>query len=134
MRRILHDTCLSRLIGRGLSRFISSANLKLIISVLIFILLLPSLKLLSLVAPTRHAALNLACLLEVGQQAWCTILKFTYQERPTSSSNNPQASGTSTDFPASRAQVLVLPSLRWAFHEQETLSNFFSKKKRKNYY
>ncbi len=45
--------------------------LKLIISVLILILLLPSLKSLSLVAPTRHAALNLACLLEVGQQAWC---------------------------------------------------------------
>ncbi len=48
-----------------------TSNLKLIISVLILILILPSFKLLSLVALTRHAALNLACLLEVGQQAWC---------------------------------------------------------------
>jgi hypothetical protein len=57
-----------------------TSNPKLIISVLILILLLPSSKSLSLVASTRHAALNLACLLEVGQQAWCTILKFTYQD------------------------------------------------------
>jgi hypothetical protein len=49
-----------------------TSNPKLIISVLIPILLLPSFKLLSLVASTRHAALNLACLLEVSQQAWCT--------------------------------------------------------------
>ncbi len=97
-----------------------TSNPKLIISVLILILLLPSFKSLSLVAWTRQAALNLACLLEVGQQAWCTILKLTYQERPTSSSYNPQASGTGTDFPAIQAQVLVSPSLRWAFHEQET--------------
>jgi hypothetical protein len=57
-----------------------TSNLKLIISVLILILLLPSFKPLSLVALTRHTALNLACLLEVGQQAWCRILKFTVQE------------------------------------------------------
>jgi hypothetical protein len=50
-------------------KIISSANLKLIISVLILILLLSSFKSLSLVASTRHAALNLGCLLEVGQQA-----------------------------------------------------------------
>ncbi len=80
-----------------------TSNPKLIISVLILILLLPSLKLLSLVAPTRHAALNLTCLLEVGQQAWCTILKFTYQEQPTSSNYDPQASGTGTDFLSSQA-------------------------------
>jgi hypothetical protein len=88
-----------------------TSNPKLIISVLILILLLPSFKSLSLVASTRHAALNLACLLEVSQQAWCTISKFTYREQPTSSSYNPQASGTGTDFPAIQAQALVLPSL-----------------------
>jgi hypothetical protein len=76
---------------------------KLIISVLILILSLPSFKSLSLVVSTKHAALNLACLLEVGQQAWCTHSKFTYQERPTSSSYDPQASGTGTDFPSSQA-------------------------------
>jgi hypothetical protein len=48
-----------------------TSNPKLIISVLILILLLPSFKSLSFVASTRHAALNLACLLEVGQEAWC---------------------------------------------------------------
>jgi hypothetical protein len=108
-----------------------TSNLKLIISVLILILLLPSFKSLSLVASTRHTALNLAYLLEVGQQAWCTILKFTYQEQPTSSSWDPQASGTGTDFPAIQAQVLVLPSLRWAFYEQETPSEFFLQENRK---
>jgi hypothetical protein len=75
-----------------------TSNPKLIISVLIFILLLPPFKSLSLVASTSHAALNLMCLLEVGQQAWCTISKFTYQEQPKSSSYDPQASGTGTDF------------------------------------
>ncbi len=108
-----------------------TSNPKLIISVLILILLLSSFKSLSLVASTRHTALNLACLLEVGQQAWCIILKFTYQEQPTSSSYNPQASGTGTDFLAIQAQVLVLPSLHWAFHKQETLSIFFYKKTEK---
>ncbi len=111
-----------------------TSNPKLIISVLILILLLPSFKLLSPVASTMHAALNLAYLLEVGQQAWCTISKFTYQEWPTSSSYDPQASGTGTDFLAIQARVLVLPSLRWAFHEQETLSIFFSTRKQKSYY
>ncbi len=44
--------------------------LKLIISFLVFhIVLLSLFKLLILVASIRHAALNLACLLEVGQQA-----------------------------------------------------------------
>jgi hypothetical protein len=61
---------LARLLARRL-KIISSANLKLIISALTLILLLPSFKSFSLVAPTRHTALNLACLLEVGQQAWC---------------------------------------------------------------
>ncbi len=97
----------------------------------ILILVLPSLKSLSLVAPTRHAALNLACLLEVGQQAWCTISKFTYQEQPTSSSYDPQASGTGTDSSSSQARVLVSPSLCWAFHEQETPSKFFLQRNRK---
>ena len=40
-------------------------------------------------------------------------------------SYDPQASGTGTDFPAIQARVLVLPSLRWAYFEQETSSNFF---------
>ena len=111
-----------------------TSNPKLIISVLILILLYPSFKSLSLVASTTHAALNLACLLEVGQQAWCTILKFTYQEQLTSSSYDPQASGTGTDFTAIQARVLVLPSLRWVFHEQETASNFFPTRKQKNYF
>jgi hypothetical protein len=35
----------------------------------LLILLRSTLKLLSLVASTRHASLNLACLVEVGQQA-----------------------------------------------------------------
>jgi hypothetical protein len=34
-------------------------------------------------------------------------------------------SRTGTDFPASQAQILVLPSLRWAYYEQETPSSFF---------
>ncbi len=47
-----------------------TSNLKLIISFLVLLILVLSLfKSLSLVASTRHAALNLACLLEVGQQA-----------------------------------------------------------------
>ncbi len=51
-------------------KIISSANLKLIISFLVLLILVISLfKSLILVASTRHAALNLACLLEVGQQA-----------------------------------------------------------------
>ncbi len=51
-------------------KIIPTFNLKLIISFLILHLVLLSLfKLLSLVASNRHAALNLACLLEVGQQA-----------------------------------------------------------------
>ncbi len=79
-------------------KIISSANLKLIISVLILILFLPSFKSLSLVAPTRHTALNLACLLEVGQQAWCTISKFTNQEGPTSSSNKLKCQGQILTF------------------------------------
>jgi hypothetical protein len=108
-----------------------ASNPKLIISVLILILLLPSLKSLSLVAPTRHAALNLKCLLEVGQQAWCTNSKFPYQEGPTSSNYNPQASGTGTDFPSSQARVLVSPSLCWAFHKQEMPSKKFLRRNRK---
>jgi hypothetical protein len=112
-------------------RITFTSNPKLIISVLILILLLLSLKSLSNVASTRHTALNLACLLEVGQQAWCTILKFTYQEQPTSSSYDPQASGTGTDFPSTQAQVLVSPSLCWALHKQEMPSIFFPTKKQK---
>jgi hypothetical protein len=50
-------------------KIIFTSNLKIIISVLILILLLSSFKLLSLVASTRPAALNPACLPEVGQQA-----------------------------------------------------------------
>jgi hypothetical protein len=49
---------------------IPTSNLKLVISFLVLhIVLLSLFKSLSLVASTRHAALNLACLLEVGQQA-----------------------------------------------------------------
>ena len=49
---------------------IPTTKLKLIIFFLVlFILVLSLFKSLSLVASTRHAALNLACLLEVGQQA-----------------------------------------------------------------
>ena len=69
--------------------------LKLIISFLVLhIVLLSLIKLLILVALTRHAALNLPCLLEVGQQAQCTILKFVYTRTTPSSRHNPQASGT----------------------------------------
>ncbi len=51
-------------------KIIPTSNLKLIISLLVLLILILSLfKSLSLVASTRHAALNLACLLEVGQQA-----------------------------------------------------------------
>jgi hypothetical protein len=51
-------------------KIIPTSNLKLVISFLVLLILVLSLfKLLSLVASTRHAALNLACLLEVGQQA-----------------------------------------------------------------
>ncbi len=39
--------------------------------------------------------------------------------------HNPQASATGTDFPASQAQVLVLPSLCWAYYKQETPSIIF---------
>jgi hypothetical protein len=47
-----------------------TSNLKLIISFLVLhIVLLSLFKLSILVASSRHAALNLACLLEVGQQA-----------------------------------------------------------------
>jgi hypothetical protein len=47
-----------------------TSNLKLIISFLVLLILVLSLfKLSSLVASTRHAAVNLVCLLEVGQQA-----------------------------------------------------------------
>jgi hypothetical protein len=47
-----------------------TSNLKLMISFLVLhIVLLSLFKLLSLVASTRHAALNLVCLLEVSQQA-----------------------------------------------------------------
>ncbi len=47
-----------------------TSNLKLIISFLeLLILVLSLFKLLSLVASTRHAELNLVCLLEVCQQA-----------------------------------------------------------------
>jgi hypothetical protein len=47
-----------------------TSNLKLIIFFLVLLIRVLSLfKLLSLVASTRHAALNLACLLEGGQQA-----------------------------------------------------------------
>jgi hypothetical protein len=108
-----------------------TSNPKLIISVLILILLLPSFKLLSLVALTRHAALNLACLLEVGQQAWCTILKFTYQEGPTSSSYNPQASGTGTDFPSSQARVLSCRVSIGHSTSKKRHQNFFLRRNRK---
>ncbi len=47
-----------------------TSNLKLIIFFLVLLILVLSLfKSSSLVASTRHTALNLACLLEVGQQA-----------------------------------------------------------------
>ncbi len=42
-----------------------------------------------------------------------------------SSRQDPQASGTGTDFPASQAWVLVSPSLHWAYYKQETPSSFF---------
>ncbi len=42
-----------------------------------------------------------------------------------SSRQDPQASGTGTDFPPSQARVLVSPSLRWAYYEQVTPSIFF---------
>jgi hypothetical protein len=48
-----------------------TSNLKLIISFLVFhIVLLSLFKSLILVASSRHTALNLACLLEVGRQAY----------------------------------------------------------------
>jgi hypothetical protein len=51
-------------------KIIPTSNFKLIISILeLLILVLSLFKSLSLVASTRHAALNLVCLLEVGQQA-----------------------------------------------------------------
>ena len=51
-------------------KIIPTSNLKLIISFLVLLILLLLLfKSLLLVASTRHAALNLACLLEVGPLA-----------------------------------------------------------------
>jgi hypothetical protein len=51
-------------------KIIPTSNLKLIISFLVLLILVLSLfKSLSLVASTRHTALNLTCLLEVCQQA-----------------------------------------------------------------
>ncbi len=55
-------------------------------------------KSLILVALTRHAALNLACLLEVGQQAQSTILKFFLTRTTTKLKNNPQVAGTGAAF------------------------------------
>ena len=52
------------------AKIIPTSNLKLIISFLVLLILVLLLfKSLSLVASTRHAALNLGCLFEVGQQA-----------------------------------------------------------------
>jgi hypothetical protein len=120
--RILCDT--HEIACRLKITFTSNPKLKILLCDML-IIVLSSFKLLSLVALTRCAALNLAYLLEVGQQAYCTISKFVYTGTTPSSRHDPQASKTGTDFPASQAQVLVLPSLCWAYYEQEMPSSFF---------
>ncbi len=58
-------------------KIISSANLMLIIfSFQLLILLRSTLKSLSLVASTRHASLNLVCLLEVGHTTLYNVQKI----------------------------------------------------------
>ncbi len=101
--RILHNKLM--LLACRL-KIIPTSNLKLMMSFLVshhqyyFQLL----KLLILVALTRHAALNLACLLEVGQQAQYTISKFFQTRTTIKLKNDPQVLGTGTAFLSSQGR------------------------------
>ncbi len=76
------------------------------------------------VALTRHAALNLACLLEVGQQAQCIILKIFLTRMTTKLKKDPQVVGTGTAFLSGQGRYKLQESSLGVARARNTV-NFF---------
>jgi hypothetical protein len=74
---------------------------------------------------TRHAALNLACLLEVGQQAKCTISKILLIKDSNQAQVQPSSFGDRYCLSVKSRKLSVATVSVWVHLEQETPSIFF---------